>query len=622
MAKDHDSRASDGAPPAHDALDAAIDPTFRSLADSLSDNLILLDCEGRIRYINYTVPDLTVAQVLGTPVYGYVPPEYRAVMRSCHERVLETGQPDRYETTYVASDGETSLWESRVSPVIREGQVIGLVQIASNVTERKQAAADRDRLFNLSIDMLCVAGTDGFFKRINRAFEQTLGHSEADLLAQPFIAFVHPDDRERTQAAVERLAQGESVIDFDNRFRRRDGGYRWLSWRASPDSSGRYVYAIGRDITERRELEQQLRQSQKMQAVGQLAGGVAHDFNNLVLVIDLNAHLAREAKDEETRLACLAEIGQATQRAADLTRQLLAFARRRHATLMPVDLDLLVQGMLTLLRRLIPENIEIRVVAANALPPVLADAAQLEQVVLNLCLNARDAMPAGGLLTIESYVKPDTTVVRLRVRDTGMGIAPEVRDRIFEPFFTTKPPGRGTGLGLSTVYGIVEQHGGAIEVESTPGAGSTFEILLPVSERILAQRAQRNQQTGARGGDETVLVAEDEAGVRDALLNVLGSAGYHVIVAHDGEHALQLFQQHAAEIDLLLFDIVMPRLSGPAAAEQVRRQRADIPVVFMSGHSAEHARGVPPLPGSGRVDKPFEPATLLHKIRDALDAEP
>jgi two-component system cell cycle sensor histidine kinase/response regulator CckA len=262
-----------------------------------------------------------------------------------------------------------------------------------------------------------------------------------------------------------------------------------------------------------------------------------------------------------------------------------------------------------------------RMVPANELPPVMADAAQLEQVVLNLCLNARDAMPDGGQLTIETSVKPGTTVVRLRVRDTGMGIAPEVRDRIFEPFFTTKPPGRGTGLGLSTVYGIVEQHGGGIEVQSAPGAGSTFEVLLPISTRLLAQRAQRNRRTDAPGGTETVLVAEDEAGVRAAVVNVLSNAGYRVIVANDGEQALQLFEKHGHEIDLLLFDIVMPRLSGPSAAERIRQRQPDMPVVFMSGYSADHARGVAPLPASSRVDKPFEPAVLLRKIRDALDAE-
>jgi PAS domain S-box-containing protein len=621
MSKDHESQASDGQSPVLDVLEAAIDPTFKSLAESLTDNLVLLDLEGRIRYINYTLPELTLAQVLGTPLYDYVPPEHRATVRRHHERVLETRQPHRYETTYIASNGDASLWESRVSPVIREGQVVGLLRIASNVTERTQAAADRDRLFNLSVDMLCVAGTDGYFKRINPAFEQTLGHAEHVLLSKPFLEFVHPDDRERTQDAVGRLAHGEAVIDFDNRYRRADGRYRWISWRAAPDSSGKYLYAIGRDVTERRELEQQLRQSQKMQAVGQLAGGVAHDFNNLVLAIDLNAHLVSEAPDDRARAASLAEISRATQRAADLTRQLLAFARRRPATLLSVDLNQTVDGMLTLLRRLIPESIEIRVVADDHLPPVMADAAQVEQVVLNLCLNARDAMPHGGVITIETQWQREPALVLLRVRDTGSGIPPEVRDRIFEPFFTTKPMGRGTGLGLSTVYGVVEQHHGRIEVQSEVGAGAVFDILLPASEQVRVQREEPSAQDVRLppGGSETLLVAEDEAGVRSAIVNVLGAAGYRVLVAQDGEQALELFREHASSIDLLLFDIVMPKLSGPTAAEQIRQQRPDIPVVFMSGYSAEHGRGVAPLPNSSHVDKPFELTALLQKLRQTLD---
>jgi two-component system cell cycle sensor histidine kinase/response regulator CckA len=625
MANDESAMQGAGAGPvratAPDALEIATDPMFRTLADSLSDNLILLDREGRIRYINYTVPDLTKAQVLGTLVYDYVPPEYREITRRYHERVFETAQPGRSEAAYVSSDGETSLWELRASPVVRDGKVVGLVQLSSNMTERRQAAAERDRLFNLSIDMLCVAGTDGFFKRINPAFEHTLGHGEDELLSRPLLEFVHADDRRSTQDTVERLAKGEVVLDFENRFRCRDGSYRWISWRASSDAAGRQIYSIGRDVTAHRELEQQLRQSQKLQAVGRLAGGVAHDFNNLVLAIELNAHLARAARDDATRASCLAEIEKATQRAADLTRQLLAFARRRPVTLAPIDLSLAIEGMLTMLRRLIPESIEIRFVPARGLPPIMADAAQLEQIVLNLCLNARDAMPSGGVLTIETHVRPDTPAVRLRVRDTGEGIAPEVRDRIFEPFFTTKPQGRGTGLGLATVYGIVEQHGGRIEMETELGSGTTFEIALPATERVPAESVAHDRATteGARG-DETVLVAEDEPGVRGAIVNLLRNAGYRVLVASDGEQALQLFEQHAAVVDLLLFDVVMPRLSGPDAAERVRLLRADVPVVFMSGYSAAHGGGTALLPGSSHVEKPFQPRALLAMVREVLDA--
>lgn len=287
------------------AFAASIDPSFRSVAESLADNILLLDPAGLIHYANNTVPDLTIEQVLGTPVYRYVPEEYRDVIRRCHERVLATGQSGRYETAYASETGEMSWWETRVNPVLRDGCVVALVQIASNVTERRKAAADRDRLFNLSLDMLCVARTDGYLQRINPAFVHTLGYSEEELLSVPFLSFVHPDDRASTQAVVERLAKGEPVIDFANRQRCRDGSYRWLSWRAAPDTTGKRVHAIGRDVTDTRRLEQQLRQSQMMEAVGRLAGGIAHDFNNLLLAVDLNLELIANTPEARQRAAFL-----------------------------------------------------------------------------------------------------------------------------------------------------------------------------------------------------------------------------------------------------------------------------------------------------------------------------
>jgi two-component system cell cycle sensor histidine kinase/response regulator CckA len=578
--------------------------------------LILLDRGGLIRYINYTVPDLAIADVLGTSVYQYVPEEYREVMRRCHDRVLGSGQPDRYETAYVAENGETSWWESRVSPVVREGEIVGLVQIASNVTERRQAAADRDRLFNLSVDMLCIASTDGYFKRLNPAFEHTLGYRVEELLAAPFRDFVHEDDRVSTEAAVARMAQGEQLIDFENRYRCRDGTYRRISWRASSDTTGRLIYAIGRDVTDTRNLERQLHESQKLDAVGQLAGGIAHDFNNLLTAIELNTQVALRDKDDAVRAEHLQEVRRAAQRAADLTRQLLAFARRRPPALALVSVNEVADGMLSLLRRLIPADIEIAFEPAAELGPIMGDAAQLEQVVLNLCVNARDAMPGGGRLTIET--RTDGAAVQLVVRDTGVGMAPEVRERIFEPFFTTKPLGRGTGLGLATVYAIVQQHKGRIRVDSELDRGSSFQLDFPAGEGVV-QTSKPPPMSVARGGSETILVAEDEPGVRSAVVALLENAGYRVLVAHDGQEAVQLFEQHAGQVSAVLLDMVMPKLGGPLAARQMRKARPQIPVVFMSGYSSAAELGVSSLPRVSRLDKPFEPDALLRKIREALD---
>jgi PAS domain S-box-containing protein len=613
------------------ASTVVVDPTFRSVAESLSDNIMLLDPEGVVRYTNNTVPDLTVEQVLGTHVYGYVPDEFRGIMRRCHERVLASGRPDRYETAYSSETGEISWWETRVSPVLRDGRVVALVQIASNVTERTQAAADRDRLFNLSVDMLCIAGTDGFFKRINPAVVHTLGHSEEELLAKPFLDFVHPDDRADTTAAVQRLGAGQQVIDFANRYRCRDGSYRWISWRSAPDSTGTLIHAVGRDVTEQRRLEEQLRHSQKMEAVGRLAGGIAHDFNNLLLAIDLNLDLMARAGDIARRDHFAGEARHATQRAADLTRQLLALGRKAQAELELLDVNAVVQGMLTLVGRLIGENIEIDVDLAESLPPVRADAAQLEQVVLNLCLNARDAMPEGGRLSIATRLTAADAVsgaragdgdwVALRVTDSGIGMSPEVRERAFEPFFTTKSKGKGTGLGLATVYGVVEQHGGSVRVESELGRGATFEVLLPAAAGTPALPAPRSGPP-ALGGQETVLLAEDEAGVRDAVVALLEGAGYRVLVANDGEEAVVLFERHAAEVAVVLFDVVMPRLGGPVAALRIRALAPETPVILSSGYDHAAEIGIAAVPRALRLDKPYSPQALLRVIREAIESGP
>ena len=608
----------------------AVDPTFRSVAESLTDNIMLLDPDGLIRYTNNTVPDLSVAQVLGTLVYRYVPEEYRQVMRRCHERVLASGLPDRYETTYAADTGEVSWWETRVSPVLRDRRVVGLVQIASNVTERRTAAADRDRLFNLSLDMLCVAGTDGYFKRINPAFAHTLGHSDDELLARPFLDFVHPDDLASTTDAVAQLARGQAVIDFENRYRCSDGSYRWISWRSAPDGSGTRMHAVGRDVTESRKLEQQLRHSQKMDAVGRLAGGIAHDFNNLLLAIDLNLDLMMRAHDPHKREQYASEARRATQRAADLTRQLLALGRKSQPSFVTLDLNAVVNGMLTLLRRLIAEDIEIAFEPDPALPAVRADAAQLEQVVLNLCLNARDAMPDGGRLSLVTRATAvpvtregarsagESPRVALRVSDSGVGMTLEVRERAFEPFFTTKGAGKGTGLGLATVYGIVEQHGGIIRVDSEPGHGAAFEVLLPVGHGVPEQPSQRPRQH-VLGGSETILVAEDEAGVRDAGVSVLESAGSRVIVAVDGEEALARFEQHPSEIALALLDVVMPRLGGPSVALSLRTHAPGLPIILTSGYDQAAEVAVGSVPHALRLDKPYAAEALLRCVRSALD---
>ena len=374
------------------------DPITSSIASASPDSIMLLDREGRIRFINHPAPTLTNEQVLGTSVYDYVSADQHAAMRACFEYILATGQPSRYDNVFRPPDEAASFWESRVGAVKEGGAITGLVVIASNVTERRGAAADRDLFFKLSLDLYCVADPRGFFRRVNPAFERTLGWSEAELLSQPFLEFVHEEDRERTVAAVQQLGQGQNVLDFVNRYRRKDGTYIVLSWRGTSDPETQMIYATARDVTERLALEERLRRSQKMDALGQLAGGIAHDFNNLLLVMMGNLELALVPDGTAASVVNpIREAQRACERAADLTRHLLTFSRRQPPHLAGVDVNEIVTTTLKLLERVLPASIAIEFVPEAELPRVSADRSQMEQVLMNLSsTHAMRCRAAGG----------------------------------------------------------------------------------------------------------------------------------------------------------------------------------------------------------------------------------
>jgi CheY-like chemotaxis protein len=368
-----------------------------------------------------------------------------------------------------------------------------------------------------------------------------------------------------------------------------------------------------------------------MDAVGQLAGGIAHDFNNLLLVMMGNLDLALLSADAPERAsACLRDVQQACQRARDLTRQLLTFSRRQPLQTGETSINDLLAGALTLMQRVLPEHILIEFIRGPQLPVVNADAGQIEQVVMNLCLNARDAMPFGGQLRLATqYVvvddgyrgthpwAPPGRYVLLSVTDTGTGMEREVCERAFEPFFTTKEPGRGTGLGLATVYGIVEGHGGMTHILSEPGRGTTVEVYLPAGERLASEvRPQPSEEV--RGGSETLLVAEDQKEVRDVVVKLLCHAGYEVIEARDGEEAVSIFREHAQRIALLILDVVMPRLGGAEACAQMRAIAPDVPVLFTSGYTEAHGvKGA--LDAGAMLPKPYESNELLRAVRKAIE---
>jgi PAS domain S-box-containing protein len=608
-------------------LEQGLDPAVLSIAENAPSNIMLLDREACIQYINHTVVDLTRDQVLGTSVFNYVGQRFHARMRAAFDAVLRTKKPGRYETWYESEEGDKSWWESSVGPVVRDLEVVGFAVISSNVTEQLRRTAEEERFFNLSVDMLCVAGFDGYLKRVNPAFKTTLG-LETELLGKPFIAFVHPEDREPTQQALKRLAAGEQVLDFENRCLCKDGSYRLLSWRAVADAQRTFISAVARDVTDRHALEERLRQSQKMEAIGQLAGGVAHDFNNLLLAIQGNIELAKRGDTEH-----LDEAIKATERAAALTHRLLAFSRKKPLTKAPLRLDEVISGLRDMLVRLTPENIQLEFGTPQT-SPVVADKGQLEQLIVNLCVNARDAIPDGGTITLtagnvtldkdfaDAHPAAKTrNYVLLTVADTGVGIADEEQKHLFEPFYTTKAPGRGTGLGLATVYGVAQQHGGFVDVESALGLGTTFRVYLPAAVDVPVVHSAP-QRLPATGGSETILVAEDDPVVRNVVVHLLQHAGYSVITAENGTLAVEAFAAHANDISLALLDVTMPGLDGPGVARHIRNSHPEMKVLFTSGYADNAFDGdaLEFLEREQVLHKPYRPVQLLHRLRELLDS--
>lgn len=488
-----------------------------------------------------------------------------------------------------------------------------------------------DRFFEVSPDLLCIADFDGRFRRVNPTMASVLGYSVEDLLQIDYMTLPHPDDMPTITALLEEIGSQPNVSRMEIRIRRADGQYLWMDWHAWADIPGGLIYGVGRDVTASRSIHEQLQQSQRMDAIGQLAGGIAHDFNNVLQSIMANASLIlmESEKGSSTRTHAQ-EVLDATTRAARLTSQLLTFARRQPTKKVPVSLNAIASGVMQMLERLIPASIEIDLIEGHQLALVSADPAQLEQIFMNLCVNARDAMPDGGRLTIETenvlvngnyrevhpWAKPGRYVL-LSVSDTGRGMDDETRGRIFEPFFTTKAED-GTGLGLSTVYGIVQQHDGFVHVYTEPGKGTSFKVYLPATERKASEVGSKVEEA-VRGGTETILVAEDDELVRNIVHKILTRFGYDVVLAEDGAEALQLFRERS--VDLVLLDVVMPRLNGPAAEKAMREIDPKARVLLTSGYADPRVLEGEKLDMSRLIRKPFEPDELLRRIRIALEED-
>ncbi len=545
------------------------------------------------------------------------------------------------------------------------GQVTGIFIEGADVTERFQAEArlraneaklrelnetlerrvdertrERDRTWNNSQDLLLIVGADGRFRSINPAWTKTLGWSPQEVIGKDHLEFIHPDDHTKSLRALHHASR-ESLDHFEHRYRHKDGSYRWISWLSVPE--GDLIYANGRDITQEREqaaalatAEEALRQSQKMEAVGQLTGGLAHDFNNLLTGIGgslelLQARLSQGRFGDADRFISTAQ--DASRRAASLTHRLLAFSRRQTLDPRPTDVNRLVAGMEELIRRTVGPSIATEVVGAPGLWPTFVDAHQLENALLNLCINARDAMPDGGRLTIETANKwldertardrdlPPGQYISLCVTDTGIGMTPEVIERAFDPFFTTKPMGQGTGLGLSMIYGFARQSGGQVRIYSEVGQGTSMCVYLPRHNGTVGEReiAHPKSESPHAANGHTVLVVDDEPSIRMLIADLLEEIGYTVIEAEDGQAGLDALRS-SARIDLLVTDVGLPGgMNGRQLADLGRLSRPGVKILFITGYAENAVMGNFNLePGMQVLTKPFVMKALANLIESMI----
>lgn len=611
---------------------------FRALTENGADIITVLDPDGTRRYASPSYqrvlgygPD----ELVGTDIFKLIHPEDEARTRATFERLVATpGARDRLELRIRRADQSWATLEVTATNMRDVPAVGGVVVNGRDVTEQRRAEERLRRVTATSPVILYTLAVENDRRRptwVSANIEELFGYTVEEALADDWwLTNVHPDDRDAAAGAMAGLPSKDSC-SHGYRFRRKDGEYRWVrdQWRVRRDPSSGTIEIVGSwmDSTDFRRLETQLHQAQKMEAIGRLAGGIAHDFNNVLTAINGYGELVLEELPASDPLRPdVEEITRAGGRGADLVRQLLAFSRREAVRPEIVAPDSIIAGLEKMLRRLIGADVELETRLESSPGHVRVDRAQFEQAILNLAINARDAMPDGGRLTISTRRaaeprSPGGAQVEIAVADTGSGMSPDVQAKIFEPFFTTKEKGKGTGLGLSTVYGIVQQSGGAIRVESLPGAGATFRITLPEVEAAPPADPALAAPPGA-ARSERVLLVEDEANVRAFARRVLERHGYRVVEASDGVEALAVWEASREPVDVLVTDVVMPRMSGRALADELRARRPSLPVLLMSGYADSelaHDGGLPPA--TEFLPKPFAATDLARRLATLLDGQ-
>jgi two-component system cell cycle sensor histidine kinase/response regulator CckA len=626
--------------------------------DAINHGVCLLDAQGRVRQANRAMQELT-----GAPPEEIVGLSFDRIHRGVEpppdgwpfDRARKTGR----RATAQIQVGER-WFEINVDPIEGpQGEFTGAVQTACDVTEKKQSEQERERLLSqlaaerarletvlqqMPAGVVIAEAPEGKLVMSNEQAARILRRPVALGLSverQAEFELLRPDGTRYAPGDIplaRSLNSGEVVVNEEMEIVRQDGSRTAILVSSAP-IRGRNQFIVAavatfHDITERKQLEQELRQSQKMEAVGRLAGGVAHDFNNLLTIIGGYGQMIMDSLDQGNPIRKDMEaILEASTRATALTRQLLTFSRRQLVQPKVLDLNRHVSRMNRVLRRVIGEDIELKTSLKAASSRIKADPGQIEQVVLNIAVNARDAMPNGGKLTIRTadvefdqehpaglHALPPGKYVELSITDTGTGMSPEIQSHLFEPFFTTKAKGKGTGLGLSTVYGIVKQSGGDVTIESEPAKGTTVRMVFPAAGRPERAGRGHEEEGPVRGGTETILVVEDEADVRRLTSEMLKQQGYTVLEAASGPEAIRIWRDNHGKIDLVLSDVIMPHMSGPEMARELRALQPELKVIYMSGYTGETiARHGVLNQGTRFLQKPFTVKTLMRKVRGILD---
>ncbi len=634
---------------------------YRRIVETAGEGILIIDENHCTTFANREMAGMlgyTVEEMTGRPIFDFMDEESAAIARE-NLALRSEIVPANMDFKLRARDGH-DLWVIvRSTPLAdSKGQRTGVLSMFTDITQRRRSQEERAmllaraeaaraqakaeqrfrQLMEAAPDAILQIDREGRIVLANKATERVFGYRCDELIGKSIEILIPPRFRERHPGFRTGCLSSPLVRNMhsalDPRARRKDGAEISVEIDISPveTEEGALFTCIIRDVTERKQLEEKLRQSQKMEALGRLAGGVAHDFNNLLTIIGGYGHMVLDGlRPKDPLRKDLEPIMEAAYRAATLTRQLLTFSRRQVVQPKVLDLNRVVARMNKMLRRVIGEDIELNVRLRPGLGRVKADPGQMGQVIMNLAVNARDAMPNGGKLTIETgevvlgseWGAPELTPGRyvvLTISDTGTGMDAQVRSRIFEPFFTTKQKGKGTGLGLSTVYGIVKQSGGEIRVDSEPGRGTTFSIYLPLAHETARASGPRPPVRGLERGTETILLVEDEDEVRVLASEMLRRQGYTVLNARGGEEALRIWELNRNSIDMLLTDVIMPQMSGRELAERLRAMRPDLPVLYISGYTGDViARHGILESDAAFLQKPFTLAELGRKVRAVLN---